>query len=579
MSAAAGANEGAAFIAAQGPVRNLCGTIIHNHVINNKFYETQESLGCGRHALNNLLGGKYFKKEGDYNPNELPISLQGLCRTMGAILTSRGVEGTHCPDNEFYDVTVLTAALNILGFKVSQNIPREKVESRDDTYGFIVNKQVGAHWVALRKEGDKYRFIDSMDKAAHAPGILKLSGALMTLEEFKKANPNYIAFINVRKPAKRVCINPLAYLDQRNTSDCPPVDTILTIGEIEFTVINTEINSNTKKCSWIYVISNREDPRYSLLSQKSPIFNIYFILTDRIKVYSPDLVPYDKNVVVESLYNKISITAPSQLIKDLEKRELAMARYERSIIIKNCVRAIIDNTAMPADANKISQVTISIHTLDSKLYKDPSEFTLIQRGVETEEVQLVESLIHRPAAARAAPAAANAARVANAAAANAAAAARVANAANAAAAIAVANAANVAEAIAAANAARVAAASASNATAIAAARARNNAGVNAASRRNNKAVRAAAEIAASAAPASVYLAKEPPPGYKSVLAVAGIINLPPGWTLKQINNPEAPQRHGRFYFKHETTGVKAWTLNLPISGGRRRKTRRRQTRK
>jgi hypothetical protein len=129
------------------------------------------------------------------------------------------------------------------------------------------------------------------------------------------------------------------------------------------------------------------------------------------------------------------------------------------------------------------------------------------------------------------------------------------------------------------SAATSSAARAANAAAIAAARARNNAAVNAASRKNNKAVRAAAEIAASAAPDSVYLAKEPPPGYKSVLAVAGIINLPPGWRLKQIDNPEAPQRHGRFYFKHETTGVKAWILNLPISGGRRRKTRRRQTRK
>ena len=31
--------------------------------IDNNFIEAQESLGCGRHALNNLLGNKYFTKE------------------------------------------------------------------------------------------------------------------------------------------------------------------------------------------------------------------------------------------------------------------------------------------------------------------------------------------------------------------------------------------------------------------------------------------------------------------------------------------------------------------------------------
>ena len=621
MSAAAGANEGAAFIAAQGPVRNLCGTIIHNHVINNKFYETQESLGCGRHALNNLLGGKYFKKEGDYNPDVLPISLQGLCRTMGVILRSRGVGETECPSSEFYDVSVLAAALNVLGFKASQNIPREKVESRDDSYGFIVNKQEGAHWVALRKEGDRYRFIDS-NNSSHAPTSANpLPGVLMTLNEFKTANPKYIAFINVKKPAERECINPLAYLGEGTAVDCRyRINDVISIDGVQHTVVNTEIDADTRRCILIYVTV---DPRYGELSQKSSFLNIYFILTNIIKAYSPELVPYNKAEIINSLYDKMGAKPPGARPGNKNKNTILQNQYKRKLLIMRCARAIMDGTALPEDANRIRELTRSIHELTDRVWGEPSELTIIQRGVENYEVTAIESIIaSRARAANAA--AANAARAANAAAANAAAAAAnaaraaagaanaantaraanaaraaneaeaaaaiaAANAANAAEAAAVANAANAAEAIAAANAAnaaKVAAAAAANATGIATVHARNNADVKAACRKNNKTVRAAAEataraaeIAASGAPNSVYLAKEPPPGYRKVIAESGITNLPPGWILKQIDNLKDLTRHGRFYFKHETAGLSKWSLNLPNSGGRRRKTRRRQTRK
>lgn len=552
MLAAARANEGLAFIAAQGPVINLCGAIVHPHVLDPTFYESQESLGCGRHALNNLLGGRYFKKEGDYNPEVLPISLQGLCRTMGVILRSRGVGETECPSSEFYDVSVLAAALNVLGFKASQNIPTDAVRSRDDSYGFIVNKQEGAHWVALRREPDgRYRFIDS-NNGAHAPGILKRQpGVVMTLDEFKAANPKYIAFINVKKPAERVCINPLAYLDQGNVSDCPySVNDVIAIDGVRYTVVNTEIDSDTGRCVSIYVTV---DPRYGELSQKSSFLNIYFILTNIIKVYSPELVPFDKAEIINSLYDKMGVKPPGASLGNRNKNTIVQNQYERKLLIMRCTRAIMDGTDMPEGANRIGELTRGIHELTDRVWGEPSELTVIQRDVENYEVRVIETVI-ASRARRAAARAANAAGVANAAVANAA----VANAS-------------------AANAA--AAARAANAAAIAAARARNNAAVKAASRKNNKAVDEAAAIAASGAPDSVYLAKDPPPGYKSVRAEEGVTNLPPGWILKQVNNPDRPTRHGKFYFKHETANLSVWTLNLPISGGRRRKTRRRQTRK
>ena len=593
MSVAVRANEGAAFIAAQGPVRNLCGVIIHPHVIDPRFYETQESLGCGRHALNNLLGGRYFKKEGDYNPDVLPISLQGLCRTMGVILRSRGVGETECPSSEFYDVSVLAAALNVLGFKASQNIPTDAVRSRDDSYGFIVNKQEGAHWVALRREPDgRYRFIDSNNRAHAAT-----RGVVMTLDEFKRDNPLYIAFINVKKPAERVCINPLAYLDQGNVSDCPySVNDVIAIDGVRYTVVNTEIDSDTGRCVSIYVTV---DPRYGELSSKSSFLNIYFILTNIIKAYSPELVPFDKTQIINSLYDKMGVKPPGASRGNRNKNTLVQNQYERKLLIMRCTRAIMDGTDMPEGANRIGELTRGIHELTDRVWGEPSELTVVQRGVENYEVRVIETVI----ASRARRAAA---RVANAAVANevnvdeviaaaeAAAAARAANEANVDEAIAAANAANAAEAARAANEANAAeaaaaanaanaAARAANAAVIAAARARNNAAVKAASRKNNKAVRAvdeAAAIAASGAPDSVYLAEDPPPGYKSVRAAADITNLPPGWIVKQVDRPDKPTRHGQFYFRHETADRSVWKLNLPISGGRKRKTRRRrQTRK
>ena len=40
------------------------------------FWQAQESLGCGRHALNNLFGGKYFVKDNGENIEDATFSKQ-----------------------------------------------------------------------------------------------------------------------------------------------------------------------------------------------------------------------------------------------------------------------------------------------------------------------------------------------------------------------------------------------------------------------------------------------------------------------------------------------------------------------
>ena len=49
--------------------------------MNQNFFEGQEGLGCGRHALNNLLGNRFFCKgtTKDKDFSKLPISVLGIC--------------------------------------------------------------------------------------------------------------------------------------------------------------------------------------------------------------------------------------------------------------------------------------------------------------------------------------------------------------------------------------------------------------------------------------------------------------------------------------------------------------------
>jgi hypothetical protein len=128
------------------------------------YFEVQDpkSLGCGRHALNNLLGGTYFIKDdeqeitdGNVESLEIPISLMSVCRYL---VTKKQVLGSNpCPANENYEDSVMMGALRIIGYSATPVILEE---IQDTSVGFIVN--VGDHWVALRRNGDRYNHIDSL---------------------------------------------------------------------------------------------------------------------------------------------------------------------------------------------------------------------------------------------------------------------------------------------------------------------------------------------------------------------------------------------------------------------------------
>uniref|UniRef100_A0A6C0CIM0 ubiquitinyl hydrolase 1 n=1 Tax=viral metagenome TaxID=1070528 RepID=A0A6C0CIM0_9ZZZZ len=128
------------------------------------YFEPQDpkSLGCGRHALNNLLGGSYFVKddeqeitESNIESLEIPVSMMSMCKYL---VTKKQVLGSNpCPTNENYEDSVMMGALRVLGYSAT---PLILEEIQDTSVGFIAN--TGDHWVALRRNGDTYDLIDSL---------------------------------------------------------------------------------------------------------------------------------------------------------------------------------------------------------------------------------------------------------------------------------------------------------------------------------------------------------------------------------------------------------------------------------
>jgi hypothetical protein len=154
-----------------------------NNPPNADFFEPQDpsSLGCGRHALNNLLGGLYFVKDDGQEITEanirdlpLPISLSSLCRYLSS---KKAVGGSNpCPENENYEDSVMIGGLRIIGYTATPVIIDDIIDS---TIGFIVNtKKPKDHWVALRRAGNGYTLIDSLNDG---------TTQIATLEDIREA--------------------------------------------------------------------------------------------------------------------------------------------------------------------------------------------------------------------------------------------------------------------------------------------------------------------------------------------------------------------------------------------------------
>ena len=148
-----------------------------------EYIERQESLYCGKHALNNLLGGDYFTTSSGAAPytredilrigstlsprNKLDLNrfCKLLAQTPG-LIEDPGREP--CPDNGDFASNLLVLALRISGFQAGYiNIEKRyaafKSDNTDNLLGYIINYG-GGHWVCLiyNRSSNNYIYKDSV---------------------------------------------------------------------------------------------------------------------------------------------------------------------------------------------------------------------------------------------------------------------------------------------------------------------------------------------------------------------------------------------------------------------------------
>ncbi len=141
------------------------------------YFQKQEGLGCGRHALNNLLGRQAFQKGASTDfyvegATAEPYSLLGICNTIEAVFKKKGLKQS-CLSSENYDNNTMIAALDVLGYDNETLHPTDVIDESGDYLGFLINlgviKGKPKHWVALKfKRRDDtdtvyYDYFDSLN--------------------------------------------------------------------------------------------------------------------------------------------------------------------------------------------------------------------------------------------------------------------------------------------------------------------------------------------------------------------------------------------------------------------------------
>jgi hypothetical protein len=136
------------------------------------FIESQEGAGCGRHALNNFLGGVNFTRGKSVKINSInslitPVNLQALCGYLKEKI--EGFEDNYCPADENYDILVLDAGLRLFGFEQDADVSNTPLTESEDTAGFLVHIPSPKHWYVLKKEETGYVLLDSIGSRRVGP--------------------------------------------------------------------------------------------------------------------------------------------------------------------------------------------------------------------------------------------------------------------------------------------------------------------------------------------------------------------------------------------------------------------------
>ena len=120
-----------------------------------RYFEPQKDAECGQHVLNNVLGGRHYRRE----------DLQGAAKAV--VATTREDEDEHIGADGWYSHSVLATVLQRDSAKRGKMLFNRLGEGgyqalmHDDlVYGAVVN-QNQAHWIALVKHNGLLWHVDS----------------------------------------------------------------------------------------------------------------------------------------------------------------------------------------------------------------------------------------------------------------------------------------------------------------------------------------------------------------------------------------------------------------------------------
>lgn len=124
-----------------------------------RYFETQKDAKCGRHAINNLLGGPQFI-DGDF---------EAACNQVVADTSDE--HSYHSKANGWYSHQVLANALEMLVPPTCRllytPLPTDSydhVAKKEDVLGALVNEN-NAHWTAIVKHLLSLWYVDSINGA------------------------------------------------------------------------------------------------------------------------------------------------------------------------------------------------------------------------------------------------------------------------------------------------------------------------------------------------------------------------------------------------------------------------------
>lgn len=169
----------------------------------NIFFEKQEGLGCGRHALNNLLQMRKFVRP-SINPekytkeiliqlasdNSKQINLDSFCKYFHSIkqtIRESSPDVTnYCRADEYYEIEVLMNVLRLLHYDHRNYDMRTGISLKDspNIFGYIININDGYHWISIKKNGSSYIYCDSRSDPINFDSLSELNLYLRSYNNF-----------------------------------------------------------------------------------------------------------------------------------------------------------------------------------------------------------------------------------------------------------------------------------------------------------------------------------------------------------------------------------------------------------